>query len=290
MVYMNQHLKVPKDALRANVNGRVSTSFVVNKNGSISEVKIVKSLFPSVDSACLKFLREMPDWEPGSQNGNPVRVRMNMPIIVNTEWAIKSPFSNKKQVIKRKPRKVGQGFEMGLDWNSGRFGGTFGQNLGGYVGALDIGFGWYRNQKWMFSVHDNIAQTKITSEFTRNGRVFPEGGKLSLVDFSMEANRTFDAKPRHFLAPYAGIGYGILSEASENSAFGIGFLMLRAGLIYDYYFSETRTPDGFGHFGNLDFGLRFRAGGDAWLGRSQFKNGPFLGFGIGLVMKNRACP
>ncbi len=73
----------PEKILRECPEGKAMASFVVEKDGRVTEVRIMKPLCPSFDSFCLGVLRFMPNWLPGAQNGNPVRVRMNLPLNLN---------------------------------------------------------------------------------------------------------------------------------------------------------------------------------------------------------------
>ena len=62
------------------IQGRVICSFVVEKNGSIGDVKVVKSVDPSLDKEAVRVIRNMPNWNPGKQNGLPVRVKFTVPV------------------------------------------------------------------------------------------------------------------------------------------------------------------------------------------------------------------
>ena len=55
-------------------------SFVVEKNGSIGDVKVVKSVDPSLDKEAVRVIRNMPNWNAGKQNGLPVRVKFTLPV------------------------------------------------------------------------------------------------------------------------------------------------------------------------------------------------------------------
>jgi protein TonB len=55
-------------------------TFVVEKEGQISEVKVLRNLYPSLDKEALRVVKSMPNWKPGMQNGKPVRVKYNLPV------------------------------------------------------------------------------------------------------------------------------------------------------------------------------------------------------------------
>jgi TonB family protein len=80
MQFLSQNVKYPAEAHKAGVQGRVIASFVVEKDGSISEARIARSVHPSLDAEALRVIGSMPNWMPGKQNGEPVRVKYTVPI------------------------------------------------------------------------------------------------------------------------------------------------------------------------------------------------------------------
>ncbi len=78
--YIQNNLKYPASAKKANIQGRVFLSFIVSKTGEVSDVKILKGLGFGIDEEAIRVVQNMPRWEPGSQNGKPVNVRFNIPI------------------------------------------------------------------------------------------------------------------------------------------------------------------------------------------------------------------
>lgn len=62
------------------VNGKVIVSFVIEKDGTVSDAKVVRKLHPAFDEEALRVVKLMPKWEPGRQEGKPVRVQFNLPI------------------------------------------------------------------------------------------------------------------------------------------------------------------------------------------------------------------
>ena len=77
--FMQQNMKYPKDAQKRKKQGRVLVTFVVEKDGSVSNAVVVKSVWPSLDAEALRVVRAMPKWAPGKQNGKVVRVKFTMP-------------------------------------------------------------------------------------------------------------------------------------------------------------------------------------------------------------------
>ena len=75
-----QSIRYPESAEKAGIQGRVIATFVVMKDGSISNVKVVKSVSPELDTEALRVLSAMPNWTPGMQNGKAVNVKYTVPI------------------------------------------------------------------------------------------------------------------------------------------------------------------------------------------------------------------
>jgi len=78
--FISKNIQYPSDALEAAISGKVYVSFVVEKEGQISEVKVLRNLYPSLDNEALRVVKSMPNWKPGMQNGKPVRVKYNLPV------------------------------------------------------------------------------------------------------------------------------------------------------------------------------------------------------------------
>ncbi len=78
--YLSTHIKYPTIAEENGVQGRVIVTFVVERDGSITDVKVVKSVDPSLDKEASRVVQGMPKWIPGKQNGAPVRVKYTVPV------------------------------------------------------------------------------------------------------------------------------------------------------------------------------------------------------------------
>lgn len=81
--YLKENVQWPDT--EADVLGRVIVSFVVETDGSLSGIKVVKSLDPLFDKEALRVVKSMPKWIPGTQNGQPVRIRYTIPVIFRPE-------------------------------------------------------------------------------------------------------------------------------------------------------------------------------------------------------------
>ena len=78
--WLASHINYPAVAEENGIQGRVIVSFIVEKNGSVSSVQVVKSVDPSLDREALRVVNSMPRWTPGRLNGQPVRVKYTLPI------------------------------------------------------------------------------------------------------------------------------------------------------------------------------------------------------------------
>ena len=75
------HLKYPKDAKDAHIEGTVQIKFVVGSNGGVQEVQVEKGVFPSLDAEAVRVVKSSPKWKPGIKDGKPCRVTYHLPVI-----------------------------------------------------------------------------------------------------------------------------------------------------------------------------------------------------------------
>ncbi len=79
--FLSSNTKYPVVAQENGVQGRVTVSFVVERDGSITDVRVVRSVDPSLDREASRVVRSMPRWSPGKQNGSTVRVKYTVPVV-----------------------------------------------------------------------------------------------------------------------------------------------------------------------------------------------------------------
>ena len=79
--YLSKNIKYPSIAQENNIQGRVIVEFVVNKDGSIVEPKVMRSVDTSLDNEAMRVIKSMPKWNPGKQRGKAVRVRYTVPVL-----------------------------------------------------------------------------------------------------------------------------------------------------------------------------------------------------------------
>ena len=80
-IWVNARLQYPKAAKRKGIEGRVTLQFVIKKDGSMSDVRVVKGIDKSLDREAVRVVSSSPKWTPGSVGGEPVSVRFLFPVI-----------------------------------------------------------------------------------------------------------------------------------------------------------------------------------------------------------------
>ena len=78
--FLQENVKYPVNAIKNNVQGRVIVQFVVEKDGTLTEFKVARSVDPDLDAEALRVLQTMPKWKPGMQRGKIVRVKFTVPV------------------------------------------------------------------------------------------------------------------------------------------------------------------------------------------------------------------
>ena len=83
--FLSENVHYPAEAEKAGIQGRVIATFVVEKDGSISQPTVVKSVDPLLDAEAVRVISAMPNWKPGKQNGKVVRVKYTVPLSFNLD-------------------------------------------------------------------------------------------------------------------------------------------------------------------------------------------------------------
>ena len=78
--YVNENIQYPRQARTMRIEGRVFVQFVVDKDGSITNVEVLKGIGGGCDEEAVRVVKNAPKWHPGKQRGRPVRVKMVLPI------------------------------------------------------------------------------------------------------------------------------------------------------------------------------------------------------------------
>ena len=81
MSWLSQNIKYPTVAAENGISGRVIVQFVVERDGSITDVRVARGVDPYLDKEATRVVKMMPHWIPGKQNGAPVRVKYTVPVV-----------------------------------------------------------------------------------------------------------------------------------------------------------------------------------------------------------------
>ena len=79
--WVASHLKYPKEAKAAHVEGAVKVQFVIGKNGGVQEVQVLEGVHPALDAEAVRVIKSSPKWKPGIKDGKPCRVTYTLPVI-----------------------------------------------------------------------------------------------------------------------------------------------------------------------------------------------------------------
>lgn len=79
-VFIENNIIYPEEALKQNEEGIVHVQFAINKNGSISDIQVVKSVSSLLDAEAIRLIKLMPEWLPAEKDGRPYRLRVELPI------------------------------------------------------------------------------------------------------------------------------------------------------------------------------------------------------------------
>ena len=80
MKYLHENVCYPKDAFDAGIQGRVIVQFIVDKDGTIRDAKVMRSINPALDAEAQRVIYAMPKWNPGKQNGEAIAMKYTLPI------------------------------------------------------------------------------------------------------------------------------------------------------------------------------------------------------------------
>ncbi|MBK6965185.1 MAG: energy transducer TonB [Bacteroidales bacterium] len=78
--FLTENIKYPQIARESSISGTVYVTFVVEKNGNVTDVRVLRGIGGGCDEEAVRVIKAMPKWSPGKQRGKPVRVQFNMPI------------------------------------------------------------------------------------------------------------------------------------------------------------------------------------------------------------------
>lgn len=96
--FLGQNTKYPQDAKEKGIQGKVYVTFVIEKDGSVSHVKVLRGVSESLDKEAMRVIKTMPNWKPGTQRGKAVRVQYNFPIKFTLDGDDKKKEEDKKKI------------------------------------------------------------------------------------------------------------------------------------------------------------------------------------------------
>lgn len=88
MAFLRENLKYPYEAYVNGISGRVIVTFVVDREGKVTNPKVVRSVHPLLDAEAVRVIRSMPTWKPGQVKGHPVRVKYTLPLLFKLPPAV----------------------------------------------------------------------------------------------------------------------------------------------------------------------------------------------------------
>ncbi len=274
--YLYANFKIPEAAYKAGVDGQVAVSFVIEKDGSIGAVQIVRPLHPAVDAEIIRVVQAMPRWAPGHANGNPVRVRFTFPMNVHA--------SLEKESTAQK--RVGIDMDFHLSFGDGVWAGPVGRNFRGstfvYNSALN-----FRLKSWRIGVDFAGANAPAQHPVTIRDISFPAGQTFVFGWLGVELQYPKTLTSRMSCAPFIAAGVTFqnpLYSDRRDPEFHLWGAGMHAGGIFDWVFARHTAEKGRYTLGHT---LRLRAGVLPRFAGEQDFQGAFLAFWVGYCLKIR---
>ena len=84
--YVQKNVKYPPEAQKAGLKGKVYINFIVETDGSLTDIQVMNGLGEGCDEEAVRVIEAMPNWQPGTQSGRAVRVRFRMPVLFGTDY------------------------------------------------------------------------------------------------------------------------------------------------------------------------------------------------------------
>ena len=106
--YLGENIRYPSEAQKANRQGKVYVKFVIKSDGKIDNINIIKSVGPELDNEAIRVVQNMPNWRPAEQNGKPVSVYYNLPIVFKLDGGKKELEGEEVVVVGYTPQKTSQ--------------------------------------------------------------------------------------------------------------------------------------------------------------------------------------
>jgi len=188
--FISENIQYPEPAKSKGIEGTVFMSFIVNKNGQIESPKVLRDIGGGCGKEALRILNLMPAWEPAIDNGNPVNVKLNLPVtfsLNNEDSSVASNFQIHWGALKGKAvSKVA--LEKSLDAK------LFVRNeFGNDVDISSLSFVFQRNKTYV----EGTSTGKINSDLSKVVKKVKRGGTFTIVA-TILVNGKFMEVERHF--------------------------------------------------------------------------------------------
>lgn len=137
--YVAKEIRYPKEARTGGVEGKVFVQFVVEKDGSLTDVEAVSGIGAGCDAEAVRVLQNAASFSPGKQRGKPVRVRMVMPIVFKLNEGKKNPDNSTQGiVVVEEVEQKNNKLKVNASYNSGEWTGTIYDEEGGALPGVNI--------------------------------------------------------------------------------------------------------------------------------------------------------
>ncbi|MFC5283444.1 TonB family protein [Pedobacter alpinus] len=113
--FLSENIKYPEEARKANINGRVFCQFVVEKDGSLTKIRVVRGIGGGCDEEAVRVLAISPKWNPGMQNGEPVRVSYTIPIFFQISAGLENAPKKDIEITDEKRQELNEKVNMVLN-------------------------------------------------------------------------------------------------------------------------------------------------------------------------------
>ena len=191
------------------IEGRVVVQFIVQKDGAISDIKILKGVSKLIDAEAIRVVKEMPKWKPGIQNGNLADAQISIPIDFTLE---ESPVVPSENVDFENISPKGWSFDLMVD-----HGRQFGDSPDFFKNPIGIGIGvnYHITRQLFGEYHSTVTGSRIQQTFNYQGTTWNENRKSGFffMELSLGYSVVNNAKIR--LAPYGGLGFVMHSPWKE---------------------------------------------------------------------------
>ena len=112
MTFLGKNIQYPAEAHKNNIEGRVIVQFVVTKDGSVSDFKVIRSVHPLLDAEALRVLSTMSKWTPGTQKGQPVNVKYIVPVGFKLQGAKEKAAEKDLEALRQKMHENDSDFSI----------------------------------------------------------------------------------------------------------------------------------------------------------------------------------